>query len=340
MKSKQGYSLYELSKLLKGKLINAEEDIIIHHIGSPEKASKNEIVVIKDSKWIEAAVQSQASALVYEKEIPNYSNPQIIVDNTKEAFILLLEIFSKKQLPQYGISKNSYIAPSAVLKDSIYIGENCYIGENVSIQKGSYIYPNTVVYSDTKIGEACILYPNVVLYSNTILKDRVIIHSGTVVGSDGFGYEQKGNNHLKIHQIGGVIIEEDVEIGSNCSIDRATIDYTIIGKGTKIDNLVQIAHNVKIGDNCIIVSQTGIAGSSTIGNNVILAGQVGITDHTKIGNNVIMGARAATNKDITKPGLYIGAPCREFKEEARIWALLSKLPDLFRRVKKLEDKSL
>jgi len=193
------------------------------------------------------------------------------------------------------------------------------------------------VGENTTVGKDCMIYPNVVLRENVKVGNKVIIHSGSVIGSDGFGYVFEEGRYHKIPQVGGVIIGDDIEIGSNVSIDRATTGNTIIGKGTKIDNLVQIAHNVKIGENTIIVAQVGIAGSTEVGDFVTLAGQVGIADHVKIGSGTVIGAQSGIASDLTK-GFYTGSPALPHREWLRAHALFAKLPELYKKIKELEKK--
>jgi UDP-3-O-[3-hydroxymyristoyl] glucosamine N-acyltransferase len=214
-----------------------------------------------------------------------------------------------------------------------------YISDNVTIGRDTIIYPGVFIGEGTVIGDGCTIYANVTIREKVTVGNRVIIHSGSVIGSDGFGYVWEEGRHYKIPQVGGVIIGEDVEIGANVTIDRATTGNTIIGRGTKIDNLVQIAHNVTIGERSIIVAQVGIAGSSEIGNFVTLAGQVGIPDHVKIADGCIIGAQAGVMGNLSK-GIYLGSPAMPHRDWLRSTALFSKLPELNRRIKELEEKVL
>jgi len=208
--------------------------------------------------------------------------------------------------------------------------DNVTVGENSSIQAGAF------VGRDSRIGKNCIIYPNVTIREKTQIGHNVIIHSGTTIGSDGFGYAQVEGRHHKIPQVGIVVIEDDVEIGANCTVDRAAMGETRIGKGTKIDNLVQIAHNVKMGENCIIISQVGISGSTEIGNNVILAGQAGIIGHLKIGDNVIVAAQSGVTHDLDAGNKYLGSPARDMMRQKRIEAIVSNLPEYIKRIREIE----
>ena len=212
-----------------------------------------------------------------------------------------------------------------------------HLADGVSIGDETVIMPGAYIGERSKIGSQCMIYPNVVIREGVSIGNRVIIHSGTVIGSDGFGYVLENGAHYKIPQVGGVIIEDDVEIGSNVSIDRATLGNTIIGKGTKIDNLAQIAHNVKIGENSLIISQAGIAGSSEIGNFVIIGGQVGVADHTTVESGTIVVAQSGIYGNVSK-GVYSGTFALPHKNWLRSQALFAKLPELNKKINDLEER--
>jgi UDP-3-O-[3-hydroxymyristoyl] glucosamine N-acyltransferase len=214
----------------------------------------------------------------------------------------------------------------------VYIGDRCQIGDRVTI------YPGVYIGEDSIIGEESILYPNVSIYSGTVIGKRVILHSGVVVGSDGFGYVKEGRRNVKIPQVGGVEIEDDVEIGANTTIDRGALGKTIIRRGVKIDNLVQVAHNVVIGEDSIIVAQVGISGSAKIGSNVILAGQVGVVDHIEIGDNVRVGAQSGITHDLAANQGYIGSPALPQREFLRAATVFPKLPEMRKTLLEIEKR--
>ena len=225
------------------------------------------------------------------------------------------------------------------LGDNVTIFPFVFIGDNVSIGDGTVLHPGVVVGPDCQLGENAVLHPNVTLYRKTILGNRVILHAGVVIGADGFGYtvDEKGE-HYKIPQIGQVVIEDDVEIGANTCIDRATLGATIVKRGTKIDNLVQIAHNCTIGEHSILVSQVGMAGSCTLGHHVVLAGQVGLAYHVTIGDQAILTAQSGTFRDVESKGVYGGSPSVPINTWRKYVTLLPKLPDLSRKIKDLEAR--
>jgi UDP-3-O-[3-hydroxymyristoyl] glucosamine N-acyltransferase len=254
----------------------------------------------------------------------------IIVEDIKSVMIDILKLFDwHKSSQNYYISSKSSIGKNVKIGNGTTIMDFAYISENVEIGNNCLIYPFTYIGENVKIGDNCILYPHVFIGELCIIGNNVILHSGVKIGSDGFGYYR----NKKIPQIGNVIIEDDVEIGANTCIDRATISSTIIKKNTKIDNLVQIAHNVVIGENCIIASQSGIAGSSKLGNNVILAGQVGIADHSIIGNNVIVLAKSGVNGKLDDNKIYGSAlPSFERSTYLRIVNIIKKLPEIYQKL--------
>ncbi|MCF8261448.1 MAG: UDP-3-O-(3-hydroxymyristoyl)glucosamine N-acyltransferase [Melioribacteraceae bacterium] len=251
---------------------------------------------------------------------------------------ILIHYFTYK-INLTGIDASASISESVVLGDNISIGKNVIIGENVHIGNNSVIMHNSVILDSVNIGEDVLIYPNVTIREDSKIGNNVIIHSGSVIGSDGFGYTRDKNSvYTKVPQIGNVVIKDDVEIGSNCSIDRAAIGSTVIAKGCKLDNLVQIAHNVSVGENTVISSQSGIAGSTEVGERVILAGQVGIAGHLKITNDTVIMAQSGVSKSITKPGNYFGYPAKEMTQTLRLEAHIRSLPSYLDRIKKLEAK--
>ena len=321
--------LSEIAKKFNGKLLG--KDIDIKGVSSPENAKEEDIVFIKDKKYLDKLKESKAGAIVTKEQL-DINKPQLIVDSPEKVVYYLLDTLYREE------EKKDFIAKTAVLGKNVKLGKNIYIGDyvviedNVEIGDNTKIFPFTYIGRNTQIGKDSILYPRVTVYKNTIIGNRVIIHSGAVIAGDGFGYYQKDGKHIKINHIGSVVIEDDVEIGANTTIDRAMIDKTVIKEGTKIDNLVMVGHNCNIGKNTILVSQVGIAGSCNIGNNVILAGQVGVADHINIGDNIIVTAKSGVGKDLKKPGIYgANIPAIEWNKWKKILIYLYKLPELLKR---------
>ncbi|HEX2967035.1 MAG TPA: UDP-3-O-(3-hydroxymyristoyl)glucosamine N-acyltransferase [Syntrophorhabdaceae bacterium] len=222
------------------------------------------------------------------------------------------------------------------VSDSVSIGPYVHVGKNCAIKPNVTIHPFVCIGDNVEIDEGTIIYPHVTVYDKVVIGRNVRIHSGSVIGSDGFGYVWDGSRHVKIPHVGSVIIEDDVEIGANVTIDRGELNHTIIRKGTKIDNLVQIAHNVSIGEHSIIIAQTGISGSAAIGRNVILAGQTGVADHVSVGDGVMAGGRAGITGDVPAGSLISGTPHMPHKEWLRTSIYLKKLPRLFQRIRQIE----
>lgn len=331
--------LKHIASLLNGEIIGPPQadEIEITGVAGIRDAQEGEISFISTQKYMKELSTSKASCVIVKEIIKDFALPQLKVSNPYLAFAKLLEHFYVKPHKFSGVSDGAIISDEAHLATDVSVSPFSYISDGVSIGRGTIIYPYVFIGENTIIGQRCTLYPHVTLREGLRIGNNVIIHSGSVIGSDGFGYVLEEGKYHKIPQVGGVIIEDDVEIGSNVSIDRATIGNTLIGKGTKIDNLVQIAHNVTIGNNSVIIAQVGIGGSTEIGDSVTLAGQVGISDHTKIDSGTIIGAQSGMRGYVTK-GVYLGSPALPHRDWMKAVALFAKLPALNKKVKELEEK--
>lgn len=310
--------LSRIAEILNGEL-DGNGDIEIVAVGKIESAKPNEITFISNPAYEKYFHTTQASAIIVSNKFTlpiltskNRIPPALIrVDDPYISFLNLLEIFSPaEELQKKGIDKTAVISDSVIVSpEDVSIGVNCFIGEKCRIGRRVRILPNSVLLSKVEIGDDVIIYPNVTIYHGCKIGCNVIIHSGTVIGSDGFGQAKtKEGTYQKIPQKGIVVVEDNVEIGSNCSIDRATIGETRICNGVKLDNQIQIAHNVYIGDNTVIAAHTGIAGSTKIGKNCMIGGKVGIVGHIEICDNVIITAATNVSKSINKPGNIFGLP--------------------------------
>lgn len=317
--------LTEIAKLVKGELIGP--DLEIKRVSPLDVAQPGDISFLANPKYQKDLDKTLASAIIVDKNFPISSDKISIikVDNPYYALAILLEKICPPTPLKREISSSAKISPNAKIDKNVSIGDFVVVSSGVEIGKDVIIYPLVYLGENTKIGAHTIIYPQVTIRENTIIGEKVIIHSGTVIGGDGFGFTCHQEKQYKIPQKGNVIIGSEVEIGSNVSIDRATLGSTIIGEGTKIDNLVQIAHNVKIGKNCIIVAQSGIAGSSVIGDNVVIAGQSGITGHLHIGNRAIVAARSGVTKNVGEGEVVSGFPARPHEQTKKLYALLSRL---------------
>ena len=335
--------LRELAALVGGTVVG-DGEVEISGIAAIEVARPGEITFIARPKYLPKLAETKASAVIVSKEIPSSPKPLLCVGNPYLAFAKILALFSQKPYQPKGIDSHAWISPTARLGQemTIYpfvsIGDRCLIGDRVTI------YPGVYVGEDSSIGEESVLYPNVSIYPGTVIGKRVILHSGVVLGADGFGYVKEGKKNVKIPQMGSVEIEDDVEIGANTTIDRATFGKTIIRRGVKIDNLVQVAHNVVIGEDSIIVAQVGIAGSTKVGSNVTLAGQVGVADNIEIGDNVMVGAQSGVPSDLAANQAYTGSPALPHREFLRAATAFPKLPEMRKtlieiekRLKKIEE---
>ena len=260
----------------------------------------------------------------------------IKVDNAYEAFASLLRLVEQSKPRKKGIHPTAVIEPAAKIGNDVYIGANAYIGENCSVGAGCSIYPGVYIGDNTKIGDNCVLYAGVKVYHECVIGNQCIIHAGAVIGSDGFGFAPSAGEYSKIPQLGNVILEDNVEIGANTAIDRATMGSTIIRKGVKLDNLIQIGHNVEVDENTVMAAQVGIAGSTKVGKNCMLGGQVGIAGHIKIGDGAKLGAQAGIMSNIKENTAILGTPALEIKQFMRSYAIFRKLPDLKTKLDALE----
>ena len=326
------YNLEKLSTLLGGK-IKGDKTQKITGLAPFFQAKEGEVTFAAEKKFLKSLDKTKATVLVVPKlDVYDPEKTYIIVEkNPRELMPLLLNFFKKEILfPEEPIEKN------AIIKEGVKIAPNVYIGHNAIIEKDVVIYPGVYIGNDVIIGEGSIIYPNAVIREYCIIGKNCILQPGAVIGSDGFGYTKVNGNNTKIEQIGKVILEDEVEIGANTTIDRGAIGDTIIKKYTKIDNLVQVGHNCIIGENSFIISQVGIAGSTEVGSNCTLAGQVGVAGHLKIGDNVILGAKSGVIGNIASNQILSGHPPINVKDDLRVRASLKKLPELVKTVKKLE----
>jgi len=331
--------LSDIADAVEGTL-KGDGNILIKGIAGLREAREGDISFLANQKYLSELKSTHASAVLVpmgiEKPFPSLSSIQ--VQNPYYAFSLVLRAFYGKPYRPTGISSQ------AVLGEGVTIGKDPSIGPFVTLGKGTRLGDRVTVHAgsfvgeDTEIGDDCLIYPNVTIRERAVLGKRVIIHSGTVIGSDGFGYAEHKGQHHKILQVGNVIIEDDVELGANVAIDRAALGRTVIGRGTKVDNLVQIAHNVRIGQHCLLVAQVGISGSTELGNYVTLAGQVGVVGHIRIGDQVIIGAQSGVIKDVSSKKMMSGSPVMDHREWLKAQAVFSMLPEMKKKLLSLEKQ--
>lgn len=313
----------------------------ISGLASLDDANPGDLAFFGNPKYLKAVRKSRATAVLvphgFGEEVPAI---RIWVDDPGAAFAKLLPAFVPPVVTfAPGVHPTAVVAPEATLGEGVHVGPCAVIEPGAIIGARSHISAHTYIGHGARVGEDCHIYPNVTIRERCTLANRVILHSGVVIGADGFGYEFRDGAHQKIPQTGIVVIEDDVEIGANSTVDRARFGRTWIRKGTKIDNLVQIGHNVTIGENCILCAQVGISGSTRLGNFVTLAGKVGLSGHIELGDGVIFGAMSAIAKDVPAKSIMFGAPARPIREYKATYALLKNIHKLYDRVKKLESKA-
>jgi len=329
--------LEQVASLVSGNL-EGEGSIEINGVRGVHDAKEGDITFLMQNKYLDVLKKSKASAVFVVKPV-EVSIPQIVVAKPELAFARLVKELHPEPRLQPGIHSSVVIGEKVVLGENVTLSAGVCIGDNVSIGNDVVLYPNVVIGNDCKVDDHCTLHPNVTLYRNTEMGRHVIVHAGTVIGADGFGYtlDEKGC-HYKINQFGRVVIEDFVEIGANSCIDRAAMDTTLIKAGTKIDNLVQVAHNCTVGNHSILVAQVGLAGSCRLGHHVVLAGQVGLADHVTLGDQVTVTGKSGTFRDIENNAVVSGFPAVPTGTWKRYVATLPKLPDLARKVKELESR--
>ncbi|MDQ3072971.1 MAG: UDP-3-O-(3-hydroxymyristoyl)glucosamine N-acyltransferase [Bacteroidota bacterium] len=336
------FTVEEIAKMVNGK-VDGNREKLINHFAPIEDATEGAISFLSNNKYLPHLYKSTASAVLVGKDFISQQtvSPSLIyVEDVYTTLALLLEKFGGQKEVKKGIEEPSYIASSAVLGENCYIGAFTYIGESVKIGKNVQVYPHTYIGDYSVIGDNTVLHAGSKIYSSTTIGKNCILHSGCVVGSDGFGFApQKNGSFQKIPQLGRVIIHDFVEIGANTTIDRATINATIIGKGVKLDNLIQVAHNVEIGSYTAIAAQAGISGSTKIGQRCLVGGQVGIVGHIEVAEGTQIGAQSGVAQAITQPGQKLfGSPALPFREAVRAQKVFKSLPELEKRIIALEKE--
>jgi UDP-3-O-[3-hydroxymyristoyl] glucosamine N-acyltransferase len=331
------YTANEITKLLQGELVG-DGQVLLKGFAPADRAQVGDLTFAENDDYLAQAEKSAASAIIVTTATKSDGKVLIRVPNARVAFARALALFFPEPPITPGIHPTAVIAKSAQVDATALIGPNCVVGERVRIGPGVALQGGDFVADDCQLGEGVVLFPNVTLYARSELGKRVRVHAGTVIGSDGFGYVLDGGVHRKVAQIGNVIIGDDVEIGANVTIDRGALKPTIIGKGTKIDNLVQIGHNVEIGEHCLLIAQAGVAGSSHLGNYVVLAGQVGVAGHLKLGDRVTLIAQSGVMDDVPAGEKWMGSPAQPDRAAKRQIVASRQLPDLLKRVKTLEKK--
>ncbi len=343
----KSYTLGEIAELVGGQ-VDGDARTRISGVSGIREARKGDITFVANDRYAPQIHETRASAVVVGERTPGNSKPMVRVRNPDQAFSKLVEVIghacATARRPAAGVHPSAVLGRKVSLGKGVSIGPCVVVEDGVSVGDGTVLYPHVYVGHNTAIGRDCLIYPNVSIREHTRIGDRVIIHSGAAIGCDGFGFSTVKGVHHKIPQVGIVQIDDDVEIGACVTIDRARFDKTWIGRGTKIDNLVQIAHNVVIGPHCVVTAQCGIAGSSRLGSNVTVAGPAGIAGHIEVGDNVVIAGRAGVTKDVPARQVVSGLPAQPHAQELKLQALVRRLPeaaqhleDLERRIQRLEQ---
>ena len=336
------FSAQQIAMLLGGK-IAGDANRKVSDVGPIESAHEGQLSFLCDAKYLPLLSKTGASVVLMTDSIAfeGETNATLIrVENARAAMGQLLALVAKAMNPaKQGIEQPCFVSEGVTIPEDAYIGAFAYIGKNVQLGKGVQIYPHTYIGENVKIGDNTILYSGVKVYYNCVIGKDCILHAGVVIGSDGFGFEPDANGvNQKLPQIGNVIIEDDVEIGANTTVDRAMMGATIIRRNAKLDNLVQVAHNVEIGESTFMCAQVGVAGSTKVGGHCILAGQVGVAGHITIADNCIFGAQSGIANNVKKSGMYQGSPAIDAMNWRRSSVGFKQLPDLMKKIQELEKR--
>ena len=330
----------ELAQLCDAEIIGGNSEKMIVSAADISSAQAQQVTILNNVKFIKFLENTKASACFIGQDNAQLDVPTemalLVCKDPEISFIKAVNTLHPSKSFPAQIAEQAVIAETATLAESVYIAEFVSIGEQSQVGEGTEILSGVRIGNNVEIGKNCRMYPNVVIYDHTQIGDDVVIHAGTVVGADGFGYKQRDEKHIKVPHVGHVVIEDKVEIGANTCIDRGTFGETVIGEGSKVDNLVQIGHNNIIGKNVIICGQTGISGSCNIEDNVILAGSAGLADHVKIGHHAVVMARSGIASDVKECTQVFGSPAKDKKVAWRELAALAKLPELIKTIKAID----
>jgi len=325
----------EVARHLDGQVVG-DDTVTLTGFAPADRARPGDLTFAENAAYFARAEASAASAILVAEDFPAPAKTLIRVSSARIAFARVLPLFFPEPSYPPGVHPTAVIAPSAQVDATAHVGPHCTIGDGAVVGPRNVLQGHVWVGAQSHLGEDVVLFPNVTLYPGTHLGHRVRIHSGSVLGADGFGYVLDNGIHRKVPQMGNVLVQDDVEIGACVTVDRGALGPTTIGRGTKIDNLVQIGHNVTIGEHCLLVSQVGIAGSTKLGNYCTVAGQAGLSGHLKIGNHVTISAQSGVMRDVPDGQKVLGAPAMPDTEAKRLVIAMQRLPDILRRLAELE----
>lgn len=332
------FSAQQIASVLGGT-VEGNPEVKVNNFSKIEEGKPGTLTFLANPKYEHYIYNTEASIVLVNNDfVPAEPIKATLVKvaNAYASLAILLNMVEKAKEKKAGIDSTAFIASSAILGEDCYVGNFAYIGTNAKLGKNCRIYPYAYIGDNVTIGDNTILYPHVTIYNGCIVGNNCILHAGSVIGSDGFGFAPEGDNYKKIPQLGNVIIEDDVEVGANTTIDRAVMDSTIIHRGVKLDNLVQIAHNVEVGENTVMAAQVGIAGSVKIGSHCMLGGQVGLSGHIHVADHVVFGAQCGVISDVKKPTTLLGAPAINAKAFMRSSAIFNRLPDMYRAMGQMQ----
>lgn len=330
-------TLNELAGLIGGKVVG-DGSVLINRMAPIDSAGPGDITFVANPKYLAKLKETTASAVIIKPGIDCPGVNLLVCDNPYLAFAKVLTALHAQRPAPQGVMDGAWVAPEAELGEDITIHPGCVVGKNVRIGRGSILYPGVVLYDGVQVGEDCLVHAGVLVREGCRIGNRVVVQPGAVIGSDGFGFAPDGKSYYKIPQVGIVVLEDDVEIGANVCIDRAAMGVTLIKRGTKIDNLVQIAHNVTVGEDTILVAQVGIAGSSKIGNHCTLGGQVGVSGHIKIGDDTMVAAQSGIISDLPSGQVFSGTPTMPHRDWLKASAAVKNLPSMRKTVISLEKR--
>ena len=331
------WTLGQLAELLDGTL-EGPADLLIRRPAESSAGGPDTLGFAESEQYLANAAVSPVAAVLVARDAQTIEKPVIRVDRPREAFAAFLKMCERELPLAVAIHPTAIVSPEASISGGASVGAYAVVEADAVIEDGVRIYPFAYIGAGCLLKRDAIVYPHAVLYRDVEIGERTIIHAGAVIGADGFGFTWNGSVHVKVPQLGRVVLSDDVEIGANTTVDRAMLHETSVGEGSKIDNLVQVGHNSRIGRHTVIAGQSGISGSCTIGDRCTIGGQVGIRDHMTICDDVVLTARSAPTKEIDEPGVYRGAPAMKFMDEMRFEAALRKIPDLLKTIRDLEKK--
>ena len=333
----QTKTLGELAKHVGGEVVG-DAAMQIHSASTLDKAGPGQITFLSNKKYVPLVKDTQAGAVITAEKMDSRASLLIAEDPYYAFMQIVVLLHGHRQHPQTGVSSHAFVSSTAKLGSDCNIHPFATIGENAVIGKNCQVYPGAFIGPNVTVGDDCILYPNAVIYDGCVIGNRVIVQSSASIGQDGFGFATHQGVHHKIPQIGKVVLEDDVEIGSGCAIERGTLDDTVIGRGSKIGDLVAIGHGTKIGPYCLLVPQVGVSGSVTMGHHCVLGGQVGVVGHIKIGNLVKIGAKAGVVNNVPDGATIVGTPAIDANKAKRAYSLIEYLPEMRKKIKELERR--